>query len=153
MRVGIHTGCVIVGNMGSQTRFDYTAAGDDVNLTSRLEGANKVYGTDILLSETTAAAVVARFPLRHVDRVRVKGRTQAVEIFTVAAEPALDTINEEAIDAYRKADWDGAHRLWAEIARRCPNDGIAAVYLERIATFRRVPPSPGWDGSVSLQEK
>jgi len=153
MRVGIHTGSVIVGNMGSQTRFDYTAAGDDVNLTSRLEGANKVYGTDILLSETTAAAVVARFPLRHVDRVRVKGRTQAVEIFTVAAEPALDTINEEAIDAYRKADWDGAHRLWAEIARRCPNDGIAAVYLERIATFRRVPPSPGWDGSVSLQEK
>ena len=83
----------------------------------------------------------------------MKGRTQAVEIFTVATEPALAALDEEAIDAYRKADWDGAHRFWTEIARQRPNDRIAAVYLARIATFRLPPPPPEWDGSFSLLEK
>ncbi|MGH7308222.1 MAG: CHASE2 domain-containing protein [Candidatus Rokuibacteriota bacterium] len=153
MRIGVNSGTAIVGNMGSETLFDYTAIGDDVNLASRLEGVNKVYDTDVLLAETTAAAVEGRVPLRRVDRVRVKGRQQPVEIFTPLRHPAIGKPNEEGIQAYREQRWDDAEASWREVLKLAPEDPVATAFLARIAGYRREPPPADWDGSFTLESK
>jgi adenylate cyclase len=152
MRVGLNTGTAIVGNMGSRRRFAYSALGDCVNLASRLEGANKLYGTGILMSGETAAKIGDRMALRRVDRVRVAGKTAAVDVFTPSDDPALAAKCDAALAAEYSRDWDGAQAAWREVLAEHPGDKAAALHLGRIAGWRTDPPPAGWDGGVSVDK-
>ena len=152
MRVGVHTGPAIVGNLGASDRFDYTAIGDSVNLAARLEGVNKFYGTEILVSNATVQLLGGALPLRPVDRVIVKGKTEAVEIFTVSDHAEVNRLTAEALQAYRELRWDASEAKWREVLERLPGDRISTLYLERIAGFRAQPPATGWDGAVALDK-
>jgi adenylate cyclase len=111
MRIGLNTGTAVVGNMGSQRRFAYSALGDCVNLAARLEGTNKAYGTRILVSGETAKGVGEAIALRRVDLVRVSGKTEAVEIFAPADDPAWAAAPEGSLAATGPRGEDGAISL------------------------------------------
>ena len=152
MRVGIQSGSAILGNLGSARRLEYTAIGDDVNLASRLEGTNKLYGTDIMVGEATARQLKGEIPLRRVDRVIVKGQSHPVEVFTPCKDAEIVRMSEEAISLFRMQKWDDSERLWRELLARDANDGIARLYLARIAGLRSSPPEAKWDGAFSLEK-
>ncbi len=152
MRVGIHTCQAVVGNLGGADRFNYTAIGDGVNLASRLEGVNKLYGTPILLSADTARQLGDEIPLRPVDLVIVKGKTEPVEIFTPEDDALVRDLTREAIAAYRNRDWDASEAAWSKVAGHRPDDGVAAAYRARIAELRRSPPPEDWTGSIALDK-
>jgi adenylate cyclase len=152
LRIGVHSGPAIVGNMGSEDRFDYTALGDTVNLAARLEGINKMYGTRILLSEASANPLDGRIALRPVDRVRVKGKNEPVRVFTPCDDPALIRLTEAALTAYRAQDWHAARVAWAAVLAHAPEDSLTPVFLGRIDHFETDPPGDDWDGSVALEK-
>ncbi|WP_284180282.1 adenylate/guanylate cyclase domain-containing protein [Rhabdaerophilum sp. SD176] len=124
VRIGLQSGNAIVGNVGSSVRLNYTALGDVVNLASRLEGINKMYGTTILIGQETADRIEGTFALREVDSVRVYGRQGDVTLVELcdAHAPWMD-IYGQALDAYRRADFDRALEHLSELERTCPTDG------------------------------
>jgi adenylate cyclase len=156
--VGLNTGSCVVGNMGSNLRFDYSVLGDTVNLASRLEGQSKFYGVKVVLGSRTAAKVMASFAVLEVDLIRVKGKTEPEHVFTLLGDAAvresaefqaLATTHAEMITRYRATDWDGAER--ALDASRAPAQalgvgGLLDLYADRIATHRTDPPPPDWAG-------
>jgi adenylate cyclase len=152
MRIGLHSCAAVIGNLGSADRFEYTAIGDGVNLAARLEGVNKLYGTGILLSGETAARLDGAVKVRPVDRVIVKGKTEPVEIFTPCADDAAIDFATRALAAYRARDWDLSETMWREVAKAIPGDGVAAIYLERIARWRIIAPEEPWEAAVELDK-
>ncbi|MBI1907409.1 MAG: adenylate/guanylate cyclase domain-containing protein [Rhodocyclales bacterium] len=153
MRIGVHRGPCIVGNLGGDNRFDFTAVGDAVNLASRLEGVNKVYGTTILLSETVAEAVSATTPLREIDTLRVKGKQQGIKVYTPCIDPALSHASAEALALYRAGDWTSARDAWRQAAAQWPDDPVAATFVARLEQMANNGWPLDWDGVTTLDSK
>ena len=160
--VGIAMGQVIVGNIGSPKRMEYTAIGDSVNLASRLEGATKYYGAGILVSESLVRNLKKPVLMRETDQLRVKGKNEPVTIFEVAghmqgaARAAFqDSIgdHEAGLAAYRAQQWDRAEAAFRAVVERRGADVTAGLYLERIAALRQSPPPADWDGVWTMTEK
>jgi adenylate cyclase len=154
--VGLNTGECVVGNMGTATRFDYSVLGDAVNLAARLETYSPEYGVPVVIGESTAAHVTDRFALLELDRIEVKGKTEAVTIFGLMGDAGVRASadfqklrdgNAYMLAAYRARDWDKAERLAAECAA-LPGApaGLFALHRTRIAAYRETPPPDDWNG-------
>ncbi|HYM32388.1 MAG TPA: adenylate/guanylate cyclase domain-containing protein [Candidatus Cybelea sp.] len=157
-RIGLNTGIAIVGNMGSITRFNYTATGDMVNLASRLEGANKEYGTRIMISETTARGAGNDYLLRRLDRLVVKGKNIPVKVFEVvgrrsevgAAAPEAVIRFHSALALYYRRRFRQAADAFAALAG---TDPAAELYQERCEHYLEEPPPPDWNRAFVLKTK
>jgi len=159
--IGLNTGPMAVGNMGSDSRFDYTVMGDNVNLGSRLEGINKQYGTNIIISEFTLEAAKADVYVREMDSVRVKGKKEPVRIFELMGKGQPDAAAQAVIDAFHQAlalfksqKWDDAVVLFEKIRTELkPNDFASGMYIERCAYMKDHPPGQDWDGVTTMKTK
>jgi adenylate cyclase len=160
--IGLNTGVASVGNMGSSLRYGYTALGDSVNLSSRLEGLNKDYGTHILVNETTyLGARNSGFIFRELDLIRVKGKLQPVVIYELVAFSSdltaeMQTLLDrfcEARELYRQRRWLEAQSAFQSILDQWPNDGPARAYWKRCQEYLFDEPSTNWDGVFTMTHK
>ncbi len=158
MGIGINSGPMVVGNMGSDMRFDYTVMGDSVNLGARLEGLNKLYQTRIIASEFTRKLVSGDLLFRELDLVQVKGKQEPVRIYELMSAGSLPAprfleIYLQGLTAYRQLSLDRAMELFGEVLSLEPADGPAALYLQRCREFLKTPPPADWDGVAVMDSK
>lgn len=161
MRIGLSTGPMVVGNMGSMVKMDYTVLGDAVNLGARLEGANKAYGTKIMISEQTFKAVAGEVEARELDLLAVKGKAHAVRVYELLGHKGR--VPEEKLAArrrfeagladYRARRWDEAAKNFRGAAGLPGGDPPSEVFLARVQELKTKPPPQGWDGSHTLSQK
>lgn len=157
MRIGVNSGPAVVGNMGSHSRFDYTAMGDTINMASRLEGACKQYFVPILVGETTFQMAKDMIMAREVDLIRVVGKSKPARVYQILGE--MERISEgernevaafhEALDHYRNRKWDDASSLFKAIK----DDKLSAMYISRIEQLKQFPPPEDWAGVYDLKHK
>ncbi len=165
MGVGVNTGECVVGNMGSDLRFDYTVLGDSVNLASRLEGQSRVYGVPMIIGSQTAEQVRSEFATIEIDAIRVKGKTEPEIIYTVLGrrdvlgDPAYRKLRDrmgDLLSAYRDQDWDGTLSAIEACSDSADSFGLGVlvnIYRDRVAAFRDMPPPQDWDGVFTAEAK
>ena len=161
IRIGVATGEALVGSIGSELMMSYTIMGDSVNLASRLEGANKVYGTRVLASEATAKAAVSDVEIREVDRIVVLGQKEPQAVFEImarkgeltAAQVKLRACFAEALAAYRAKQWEAARRGFEAALGVVPNDGPSVTLLKRLDALEAAKLAEDWDGAWHMDQK
>lgn len=161
VRMGVNTGPAVAGNMGSRVRMNYTAMGDSVNLASRLEGANKQYGTSTMVSQFTYAKVKDAFRFRELDVVRVVGKTEPIAVYELIEEAGKVPERKEdvlvhyrqGLSSYKERRWQEAQSAFVRALRLDKDDGPSKLYYLRCQAFMKTPPPPGWDGVHNLSSK
>jgi len=159
-RIGLNTAHLFVGNFGSEQLFDYTAMGDGMNLASRLEGANKAYGSLIMIGPRTHELAHEHIEVRELDRIRVAGKKEAVKVYELLAlkgglsETKRETVERyhEALALYRQARFADAAAVLAARAALDPQDGPTAALLARCREYEKTPPPAPWDGVTNLDK-
>lgn len=161
MRIGLHTGPAVVGNMGSKNRMDYTMMGDTVNTAARMESVNKYYGTYTLIGERTRQEAGEDIICREIDAIRLMGRTEAVAIYEPLGlqgevdDGVLQIINayEKGLAAYRQLDWTAAAVFFKQAVEISPEDGPSKTLLARCQAYQNAPPPADWDGAFVMTSK
>ncbi len=161
MRIGVATGEVVVGNIGSDVSMSYTVMGDTANFASRLEGANKAYGTRFLVSARTAEAAAEAMAFREIDLLLVEGKQEPERVFEVLGRrgeisPPVRTLAErfaEGLAAYRRRAWPDAERAFLAALEAVGDDEPSRVFLARVRRLSAAPPDPDWNGVWTLTEK
>ncbi len=159
MRIGLNSGRALVGNIGSDNRLNYTAIGDTVNIASRLESANKIFGTTIIIGEATRRAAGERIVVRELDKIAVYGRTEGIAIFELIGlpedgpAPEWARLYEAALCEYRGRGFERAIELFGKVAALREGDKASSLMIERCERFIREAPPADWAGTTALDMK